>query len=338
VVTARQVVAETFMPGDVIPVNLANLLSLPPADVPECCVVKEGDKIEVGDVLAHTKGIFGMFKKECKCDDAGTIETISEVTGQVILRGPKHPVNVLAFLPGKIVEVIEDQGVVIESESSFLQGIFGIGGETFGTIRMACDSPDERLTVDHIKPEMKGCIIVGGSRMTAEAIRKAVEVGVEGVVSGGIDDQDLKGFLGYDLGVAITGAEKLGITLIITEGFGDISMAERTFNLFKSREGAEASINGATQIRAGVIRPEVVIPVDESVPAAVQTDHVSGVLEIGYPVRIIRDPYFGKIGKVHGLPSKSQALESGSRARVLEVVFESGDVVTIPRANAELIE
>ncbi len=338
VVEARQVVAETFMPGDVIPVNLANLLSMPPADVPECCVVKEGDKVEVGDVLARTKGIFGFFKKECNCKDTGTIETISGVTGQMILRGPQHPVNVLAFLPGKVVEVIEDQGVVIESEVSFVQGIFGIGGETFGTIKMACHSPDERLTANHIKPEMKGCVIIGGSRMTAEAISKAVEVGIEGIVSGGIDDQDLKGFLGYDLGVAITGAEKLGITLIITEGFGDISMAERTFELFKSREGAEASINGATQIRAGVIRPEVVIPVDESVPEAIRTDHVSGVLEIGYPVRIIRDPYFGKIGKVHALPPEPQALESGSRARVLDVVFDSGDVVTIPRANVELIE
>jgi hypothetical protein len=338
VVTAKQVVAETFMPGDVIPVNLANLLSLPPADVPECCVVKEGDQVEVDTVLARTKGIFGMFKNECKCKDVGTVETISEVTGQVILRGPQHPVNVLAFLPGKVVEVIEDQGVVIESEVSFLQGIFGIGGETFGAIKMACDSPDERLTSDHIKPEMKGCIIIGGSRMTAEAISKAVEVGVAGIVSGGIDDKDLKGFLGYDLGVAITGAEKLGITLIITEGFGDISMTERTFEIFKSREGAEASINGATQIRAGVIRPEVVISVDESVPAAVQTDHVSGILDIGYPVRIIRDPYFGRIGKVNGLPPEPKALDSGSRARVLEVVFDSGDVVTIPRANVELIE
>ena len=30
--------------------------------------------------------------------------------------------------------------------------------------------------------------------------------------------------LGYDLGVAVTGSEKLGLTLIITEGFGEIAM------------------------------------------------------------------------------------------------------------------
>ena len=338
-IEAQQVVAETFMPGDVIPINLANLLSLPPGDVPECMVVKEGDKVEVGDILARTKGIFGFFKHEFRSKDAGKVETISEVTGQVILRGPEHPVDVLAFYPGKIVEVIENQGVIIESEVTFVQGIFGIGGETFGKIKMACESPDEQLTEDHITPDMKGCVIVGGARMTAKAINKAVEVKAAGIVSGGIDDQDLKTFLGYDLGVAITGSENLGITLIITEGFGNIAMAERTFNLLKSREGGEVSINGATQIRAGVIRPVIVIPVDETVlPAVDEKDHISGQLEIGYPVRIIRDPFFGIIGKVHSLPPEPQVLESGSKARVLKVSVDSGSPITIPRANVELIE
>jgi hypothetical protein len=337
-VKAQQVVAETFMSGDVITVHLANLLSMPPADVLECCVVKEGDQVEVGDILARTKGIFGLFKNECKCPEAGTVETISEVTGQMILRGPPQPVNVLAFLPGTVIEIIEKQGVVIESEVTFIQGIFGIGGETFGPIRVATGSPDEPLSAGQINPDMKGCVVIGGARMTAEAIDKALSVGASGVISGGIDDQDLKEFLGYDLGVAITGAEKFGITLIITEGFGDIAMAERTFELLKSREGAETSISGATQIRAGVIRPEIIIPVDETVPPATETDRVSGVLEIGYPVRVIRDPNFGRIGKVHRLPSEPQALESGSKARVLEVIFDSGDIITIPRANVELIE
>ena len=99
---------------------------------------------------------------------------------------------------------------------------------------------------------MKGAIVVGGGRMDGEAIRKAVSVGVSALVSGGIDDQDLKETLGYDLGVAVTGSEKIGLTLIVTEGFGDIAMAERTFRLLASRAGAPAAVNGATQIRAGV--------------------------------------------------------------------------------------
>jgi hypothetical protein len=44
------------------------------------------------------------------------------------------------------------------------------------------------------------------------------------------------------------------------------------------------------------------------------------------------------IGTVKDLPSEPQALESGSKARVLDVELTSGEVVTVPRANVELIE
>jgi hypothetical protein len=64
----------------------------------------------------------------------------------------------------------------------------------------------------------------------------------------------------------------------------------------------------------------------------------NGGLAIGAPVRAIRDPYFGLIGSVSALPHEPQVLESGSRARVLEVTFETGKSATIPRANVELIE
>jgi len=195
------------------------------------------------------------------------------------------------------------------------------------------------VNAEHITENMKNSVIIGGGRMTSEAIQKAIDIGASGLISGGIDDQDLKEILGYDLGVAITGSEKLGLTLIVTEGFGDIAMAERTFKLFKSREGKKASINGATQIRAGVIRPSIIIPVDEiSSEELFESGYESGILEVGSSVRIIRDPYFGEIGTVHSLPSNPQILESGTKTRVLEVLIESGNILTIPRANIELIE
>jgi len=338
-VEARDVVAETFMPGDVTPLNIANLLSLPPGDVPECMLKKEGERIEIGEPMARSQGIFGFFKKEFAPKVAGTIESISSVTGQVIIRGEPLPVRVLAYLKGRVIEVVPREGVVIEAEVSFIQGIFGVGGETFGPIRLACQDHQQELTEDLIKPDMKGAVVIGGARMTVEAVRRAIDIGAAAVVSGGIDDEDLKGILGYDLGVAITGSEDLGVTVIVTEGFGEIAMAERTFKLLSRHEGDEAAVNGATQIRAGVMRPEIIIPLsgaEETHRADVA--HSPGVLEIGTPVRVIRDPYFGLIGSVSGLPPEPKILESGSRARVLEVKFETGRIVTIPRANVELIE
>ena len=338
-VQARDVVAETFMPGDITPVNLSNALSLPPADVPECMLIKEGVRVEVGQPLARTKGIFGLFKSEYKSKVAGTVESISNVTGQLIIRGEPLPVQVCAFLAGEVVEVLPKEGVIIAADVSYVQGIFGIGGETYGSVRMACQQHTDELNANLIKPEMKDCVIIGGARMTGDAVRRAIEIGAAAVISGGMDDQDLRDILGYDLGVAITGSEQIGITLVITEGFGEIAMAKRTFQLFSSREGDAAAVNGATQIRAGVMRPEIVIPLSEEEKSReVEPEHTAGLLEVGASVRIIRDPYFGQIGKVTGLPAELTVLHSESKARVLEVECESGAHVVVPRANVEMIE
>jgi len=337
-VSAKDIVAQTFMPGEITPVNLANILSLPPADVRECLLKKQGDRITIGEPLAHSKGIFGLFKNEYKSKHEGTIENISDVTGQMIIRGAPIPVQVLAYMAGTVVEIIPDEGCIVEAEVSFIQGIFGIGGETFGRIVMACKDHTQELHEDLIKDSMRGGVVIGGARVTAEAIEQAVKVGAAAIVSGGIDDHDLKEFLGYDLGVAITGSEQKGITIIVTEGFGEIAMAERTFRLLHSLEGSEASVNGATQIRAGVMRPEIIVPVQEDAAGLAEEKFDPGQLTIGRPVRIIRDPWFGLIGKVAGLPGQPAVLESGSKARVLEVRLDSGDSVVIPRANVELIE
>jgi len=155
------------------------------------------------------------------------------------------------------------------------------------------------------------------------------------VVCGGFAYQDVKDLLGYDVGVAVTGTEALPTTLVVTEGFGDIAMARATFELFQSLDGRRASINGATQIRAGVIRPEVMVP-DESAHDSAQEIAAAG-LEVGSPVRCIRAPYFGRIGTVSALPVELETMPSETKVRVLEVDL-GGERIRVPRANVEVIE
>lgn len=346
-VAARDVVARTFLPGEVTPLNLANQLSVSPAEVPALMIKKEGDPVKPGDVLARTKGMFGWFQTEYAAQTAGTIESVSGITGQVILRGPPQPLTVAAYLAGEVVEVLPGEGVVIEADVSLVQGIFGVGGEAFGPVRVACAAPEQALDPGAVGPHLRGAVVLGGARITGAALKKAAEVGAAAVVAGGIDDEDLKDFLGYDLGVAITGSEQVGLTLVLTEGFGDIAMARRTWELLASHEGREAAVNGATQIRAGVMRPEIVVPLEgdashsshgEKRDGSALAPPAAGQLQVGSPVRIIRDPYFGLLGRVASLPPEPRVLASGSKARVLEVELRPGECVVVPRANVELIE
>ena len=341
-VEADTVVAQTFMEGDAFPMKVANLLGANPKDLPGLMLKQLGEAVRKDEPIARSKGIFGMMKTEVKSSADGTIESVSDSTGMVIVRGPKQPIEVRAYVSGRVAEVLPGEGAVIENTVALVQGIFGIGGEAHGPVAMACKAATEELDADDVTAAMRGAVVVGGARMTAAAIAKAKAVGAAAVISGGIDDQDLRDFLGHDIGVAVTGSERMGITLIVTEGFGSIAMAERTFALLASHAGRTASVNGATQIRAGVMRPEIVVPLEASAggaggSAASAGGAMAGVLEIGTPVRVIRDPHFGVLGTVSALPEQPAVLGSGSKARVLEVATADGQRLTVPRANVELI-
>ena len=331
-VAATDIVARTERPGDVFPINLKSRLGVAPADVPRCLLKAVGEAVEVGETVARSPGLWGFFAQEYGSEFAGTIESVSEVTGQMILRGPPQAVELTAYLAGEVVHVEPSRGCDIEADAAVVQGIFGIGGESHGPIRMVAATPQEPLQA--VPPDVAGQVLVGGGRVTIDAIRQAIEHNAAAIVAGGIDDADLKTLLGYDLGVAITGTEQIGLTLVITEGFGDIAMATRTFELFASLAGRDASVNGTTQIRAGVLRPEVIVPVETMAAAATAASD----LAVGAPVRIIRDPYFGVLGEVDALPPEPAVLESESKARVLVVRTGDGARHTVPRANVELIE
>lgn len=336
-VESATVVARTELPGNVQTVNLSSKLGVDPAKAPESLVLPLGSAVRKDDVLASAKSLFGLVKNHALAPADGVIESVSHISGQLILREPPIPVEVSAYLRGVVAEVLPEEGVVVETRAAFMQGIFGVGGETFGEVACAVSSPDDVLTPERLGPELRGKVVVGGAYASYDALMKARDVGAAAVVVGGFDDRDLRQLLGRDLGVAITGSEELGITLVLTEGFGHIRMAERSWRLLERHRGSLASVSGATQIRAGVLRPEIVIPLAESAAARVDGED-SGGLEIGSVLRVIRQPYFGRIGRVIELPAELQALESEAKVRVLVVEFaDDGSKAMVPRANVERI-
>jgi len=337
-VKAEDVVAKTDLPGDVQPINIGNKLGVPPSEVEPNMIKKEGEKIKKDEIIAQTKSFFGLFKSSVKSPVTGTIENISSITGQVLLREPPVPIDVKAFVDGVVTKVYEKEGVQIENKSAYIQGIFGIGGEITGEIKVLVEAPDQELLPEQIDNSCTGKIIIGGSMVRLAAIKKAIQVNAKGIVVGGIDDQDLKDLLGFDIGVAITGHEEIGLTLVLTEGFGPIKMATKTFDILKQFEGYKASMHGKTQIRAGVMRPEIIIPIPFKEDELKEKPKSFTGLKIGSIVRIIRQPHFGEICTVTALPEELVVVESETKVRVLKAKMEDGIEVTIPRANVEAIE
>lgn len=337
-VTHDQVVARTDLPGRVEMVNLASKLGVDPSELPGIFKKEEGGAIKKGEILAHSKGFFGFFRSPYPAPISGTVESISRTTGQVIMRTPPRPINITAYVDGVVEEVEANQGVTIKTYGSLIQGIFGLGGETSGILEMAVNSPEQEIEADALREDHKGKALVVGRHAGVALVKRAAELGVSALIAGGIDDSDVRELLGYDLGVAITGNEKLGVTLVITEGFGPLAIARKTFELMQERSGKRASLSGATQIRAGVIRPEIIVTDLESDWEQKDQEPPELELAVGVPVRLIREPHFGDLGKVVGLPVQPEVIPSGARVRVAEIELGDGTRMTLPRANLELIE
>ncbi len=331
------IVARTRTPGTPHLVNVAASLNIEPPDIPEFMTKKEGDNVSKGEIIAEMRLLFGLVRNTAKSPVDGYIDKISSETGRVTVREPAQPVELKANMRGSVVKIMPNEGAVIRANGSYIQGILGIGGEANGELVVAVERPDMILDREEITPEHKGKVLLGGAIVTGDALKMSVERGVSGIISGGIDFCELCQFMGETLGVAITGEEKLGLTLIITEGFGKMRMSPKTFNILRSLEGRKVAIDGTTQIRAGVIRPEIICPREEATQASPSMLLETG-MRPGTKVRIIQQPYFGQFGTVINLPTALRKIETESLVRVVEIESERGESVVLPRANVEIIE
>ncbi len=337
-VDAATLVASTELPGNVFNINVANELSCQPEELLGHMLVTEGDEVEIGQIVGESKAFWGIFHSFARAPVGGTVETVSDITGQVLIRGEPIRVQMDAYVDGTVVDIEGHEAVTVQTHAALVQGILGVDGEAHGELMMVANSPTQRLAAEGIDDSCAGKILVGGSLVSLDALRRCVEVGVAGVVVGGINDADLDEFLGYPLGVAITGQESLGTTLMLTEGFGEIPMAARAFEILKSRAGQRASINGTTQIRAGVMRPEVIIPEPGATWQSDDDETMTG-LQVGSEVRVIRDPLFGRLATVTELPEQLEQIATEAQVRVVRVKLDdTGEVETVPRANVEVIQ
>ena len=104
-VDAGTVVAQTFMEGDVFPMKVAGALGAQPKDLPGLMLKKVGDAVRKDEPIARSKGIFGMMRTEARSTADGVIESVGDSIGMVMVRGPKVPIEVRAYVAGTVVEV-----------------------------------------------------------------------------------------------------------------------------------------------------------------------------------------------------------------------------------------
>jgi hypothetical protein len=311
-------------------------LKCKPKDLPRHMLRQVGQEVKRTQIIAKKGEGAAFFSVTARAPISGVIAEVNTSTGYVTIARPFKQVVVNAYLRGRVTEVIPNRGVVVDTPAVKINGVFGVGRETFGRLKLLADGPDAVITEDMIDETLHDRIIIGGAFITDGAISKALEVGCRGIVTGTANYLHIVNSLGVKLGVGITGQEDIGTTLILMEGFGHLAMHEEVFQALAALDGLEASINGATQIRAGAIRPEIIVAFPDYDGKLAEEQAVDEEVTPGLRVRIINEPYFGATGRVVAVPREAQPVETEAKVPVLEVELSDGRRVVVPRPNIEV--
>lgn len=331
-VTENTLVAETSLPGDLQIIRLPEITGLLPETIIRHLKIKVADKIKTDQIIFERAGLFGWFKSQVKAPINGTIEFISEKSAHIGIRLEPKLMQIKAFIAGTVTKVDQNLAVHISTEATVLQGIFGVGKEKIGNLEVLPLATNQALLAENIPEDCQNKILVGGSYTDITAITKAAKLGAVGLICASIEDATLKAYLGYQLGLPITGHEEIPLTIIILEGFGRLDFQSEKLALLNKLNGRLASISGATQIRAGALRPEIII---SKTPLAAEPEKSRGLV-VGQKIKLIRHPYFGKTALITELPKDLHPLETKALARVLKAQLENGEIITVPRQNVEL--
>lgn len=318
-------------------VNVAEQLQISPRFIRTFLHVNEGDQVNYNSIIASYDG---RGADAVRSPVRGIIEHVSLQDGTVVIRKPYNPTFVYSYISGTVTEIIPERGAVVETPACYIEGVFGVGNQTYGKLMVVSETPQEIITVDMISDEHRDAVLVGGAGVEYEAVQKAIQHHVRGIIVGGLRNLDLKRLTGREVTSGITGHEDIEITLIATEGFGVIPMLGKTFELLKKHHGRLASINGATQIRAGVIRPEVIIPVEscEQTGIPVKSEETLLQPQAGMKVRIINDPYFGSWGTIVSNELQMVELPTGVTAAAVRVRLEDGREIDVLESNLLVYE
>jgi len=66
--------------------------------VPNSSRIAHGETVSAGEVMARSKGMFGLMKTDVKAAATGTIESVSDSSGMVFLRGAPQPIEIIVPL------------------------------------------------------------------------------------------------------------------------------------------------------------------------------------------------------------------------------------------------
>ncbi len=317
-VHAADVIAEADTATRHVLLDVRRWLGYTRVDEAERVIVRhEGERVQEGDVIAETGGLFSRI---IRAPSDGVIVTIT--AGRVLMQVESRPVQVLSGISGVVTEVYPERGAAIESSGALIQGAWGNGpmvGE--GLMVILLKTPEDELQRTDLEVSLRGAVVVGGHCKDPEALRVAASLPVRALVLASMSS---------DLIAVARGME---FPIMVIEGFGRVPMNEAAFRLLTTSDKRDVSVYAPFNLAAGE-RPELFIPL----PTTGQMAPDSVYFAPNQSVRIQGEPYRGRVGSIVQVRPGLTVLPNGVRAPAADVRLEPETQVIIPLANLEVIE
>jgi len=320
-------------------VNVAAILRIHPRWLRSQATVREGDVVTEGQPIAGSA--YSGNLELAYAPISGVVTRICPKAGTITIVRPMRLAKVHAYIPGKVVGLVDDMGAVIEGTGSVIQGLFGVGGEVFGPLTVPTHRPEDILDEAGINESCAGKIIACGSMATYAALEKSRWLGAKGLIAGGLNQRDLLRFYGQEINPFNTSAVEASFTVVMLEGAGHMPVQERVWRILRSSSGKMVSMNGTTTMGRDPMRPEVIISDENDLDGKIRESPLEPNsrfirASIGDRVRCLREPYLGLWGTVLEVPPRQELLECGTYAEVVRVRLDDGRLVTVAEANVEV--
>ncbi len=238
--SGKIVVREKVEKEDIGPitVNCSKELNISPKNIRNIMKKKVGNRVEKNGIIIKYSPWQSFLEKVCRSPIFGEIIDIDYDTGNVTIRRPAEIIELVSHTSGVVKNIIDNRGAYIEFEGMVIKGKFGFGGERYGKLG-------------------KDIIII--NRKLSRKEYDQYKDKLEGIITPSIDVGKFEDIFGNDMKKGIS-REKVGLpTIILMTGFGDRKIDNEIFNLLESNTGKYIMVDGRTQIRAGVKRPEIII-------------------------------------------------------------------------------
>ncbi len=194
---------------------------------------------------------------------------------------------------GTVEGVVENKAVLVKGSAFIVYCAVSTPFEAEGELVVLPNPPEllEDPYFTNFTKEISGKIIYSGHFIKLDNLKKAIKLGVRGIIAGGIDKSGLDFALRHNFPVASL------------SGFGRIPTPDPVFSLFESVSNRYIFIHGESG--------EIAIPSKEKFEVPKSEEKKDFFIEVkdGMMVQVLERPYFGWLGKVSGVEGEKIAVK-----------------------------